>query len=161
MRAYLEQVYQKLNNMKKQHLRDNCPREELKKHLTTIACCLERTRLYLDNYVYPRDYSLDLIDVKIEEKSVTEIKRANHMTERLYNIAYKDFFTAYERAVLFNEKIKKLAGKELEGQLDDLDEATAVQAVLEQDLLEDDRESIMISVRNLLESFSKILTGAS
>jgi hypothetical protein len=29
---------------------------------------------------------------------------------------YKDFFTAYERAVLFNAKIQKFAGKEVEDQ---------------------------------------------
>jgi len=132
MRMYLEQVYEKLSALKRDHLREDCPADELKKHLTTIACCLERTRLYLDNYIYPRDYSLNLIDIKIEEKSIQDIKRTNHMTERLYNIAYKDFFTAYEKATLFTDKIKKLAGKELEGQiLEDVDEATGVQAVLE------------------------------
>jgi len=132
MRMYLEQVYEKLSALKRDHLKDEVPPEELKKQLTTIACYLERTRLYLDNYIYPRDYSLNLIDIKIEEHSMQDIKRANHMTERLYNIAYKDFFTAYEKMALFTDKIKKLAGKELEGQLlEDPDEATGVQAVLE------------------------------
>lgn len=129
---YLEQVYEKLSALKRDHLKDEVPPEELKKHLTTIACYLERTRLYLDNYIYPRDYSLNLIDIKIEEQSMQDIKSANHMTERLYNIAYKDFFTAYEKTALFTDKIKKLVGKELEGQLlEDPDEATGVQAVLE------------------------------
>ena len=67
-----------------------------------MACCLERTRLYLDNFIYPRDLSLNLIDVPIEENSATERKKAMHLTERLYTIVYKDFFSAYEKAVLFN-----------------------------------------------------------
>ena len=91
-------------------------REELKKHLITMACCLERTRLYLDNYIYPRDMSLNLIDVMIEENGITEKKRAMHLTERLYTIVYKDFFTAYERVILFNKKINKIAGKDIEDQ---------------------------------------------
>ena len=68
MRIYLETMYTKLNQMKKEVLKDDnkLTRDELKKHLTTMACCLERTRLYLDNYIYPRDLSLNLIDVPIE-----------------------------------------------------------------------------------------------
>ena len=51
--------------MKKEILKDEnkLTREELRKHLTTMACFLERTRLYLDNFIYPRDLSLNLIDV--------------------------------------------------------------------------------------------------
>ena len=57
--------------MKKEVLKDNTKmsREELKKHLTTMACFLERTRLYLDNFIYPRDLSLNLIDIHIEENN--------------------------------------------------------------------------------------------
>ena len=37
-----------------------------------------------------------------------------HLTERLYNIVYKDFFSAYEKSVLFHSKIQKLTGKDIE-----------------------------------------------
>lgn len=66
-----------------------------------MACWLERTRLYLDNYIYPRDNSLNIIDVKIDEQTEKDRRRDMHMTERLYSIVYKDFFTAYERSQLF------------------------------------------------------------
>jgi len=56
---------------------------------------------------------LNLIDVQIEESSVVDKKRAMHLTERLYTIVYKDFFTAYERAVLFHNKIQKYIGKDI------------------------------------------------
>ncbi len=102
--------------MKKEVLKDEnkLTREELKKHLTNMACFLERTRLYLDSFIYPRDLSLNLIDVEIEETALVDKKRQMHLTERLYTIVYKDFFTAYERAILFNQKIQKFAGKEIE-----------------------------------------------
>lgn len=65
MKQYLDQVYAKLIQMKKEYLKDNTSltREELKKQLTNMGCWLERTRLYLDNYIYPRDHSLNLIDI--------------------------------------------------------------------------------------------------
>jgi hypothetical protein len=107
LKMYLENTYTKLNQMKKEILRDDkqLTREEMKKHLTNMACFLERTRLYLDNFIYPRDMSLNLIDIEIEESSVVDKKRQMHLTERLYTIVYKDFFTAYERAVQFHNKI--------------------------------------------------------
>lgn len=81
-----------------------------------MACCLERTRLYLDDFIYPRDLSLNLIDVAIEESAQTERKKAMHLTERLHTMVHKDFFSAYEKAVLFNQKIQKSAGKDIEEQ---------------------------------------------
>ena len=63
-----------------------------------MACHLESTRLLLENYIYPRDNQLNLIDISIEENFTTEKKKAMHLTERLYTVVYKDFFTAYERA---------------------------------------------------------------
>lgn len=63
-----------------------------------MACWLERTRLYLDNYIYPRDNSLNIIDVKIDETTERDRRKDMHMTERLYSIVYKDFFTVYERS---------------------------------------------------------------
>lgn len=36
------------------------------------------------------------------------------MTERLYTIVYKDFFTAYERSNLFYQKIQKFTAKDIE-----------------------------------------------
>lgn len=90
--------------MKKDYLKDESKltREEMRKHLTAMACYIERTRLFLDNFIYPRDLSLNLIDIEIDEGSVVDKKRQMHLTERLYTIVYKDFFTAYQRAVLFN-----------------------------------------------------------
>jgi hypothetical protein len=116
LRLFLENAYTKLNEMKKDILRDDnkMSREDLKKALTTMACFLERTRLYLDSFIYPRDLSLNLIDVQIEETAIVDKNRQMHLTERLYTIVFKDFFTAYERAVLFKEKIEKYAGKEIE-----------------------------------------------
>lgn len=70
-----------------------------------MACHLERTRLYLDKYIYPRDLSLNLIDILIEE-NVVERKKAMHLTERLYSIVYRDFFTAYEKCREINNKIE-------------------------------------------------------
>lgn len=118
MREYLERVYKRLNQMKKDSLSadSRLPRDALRKQLITMACCLERTRLYLDSYIYPRDLSLNLIDVDIEERKEGSAvyggqatpesrKKAMHLTERLYNIVYKDFFTAYENATLFTRKI--------------------------------------------------------
>lgn len=116
MRMYLDGVYQKLSEMKTEILRDDSKltRDELKKSLVMMACLLERTRLYLDNYIYPRDFSLNLIDIPIEEYKRIEKKKAMHLTERLYNIEYKDFFTAYEKVVMINQKIQKITGKDIE-----------------------------------------------
>jgi len=77
LHVYLENSYEKLNQMKKEILKDEnkLTRDELRKHLTTMACFLERTRLYLDNFIYPRDLSLNLIDIEIEESSVVDKKR--------------------------------------------------------------------------------------
>jgi len=74
-----------------------------------MACHLERTRYYLDNYIYPRDLSLNLIDIQIE-MSLQERKKAMHLTERLYSIVYKDFFTAYEKCIDLSNKIKLMEG---------------------------------------------------
>jgi len=77
LRSYLENVYSKLNQMKKDILKDEnkMTRDELKKCLVMMGCFLERTRLYLDNLIYPRDLSLNLIDIEIEENSIAEKKR--------------------------------------------------------------------------------------
>jgi hypothetical protein len=80
-------------------------KSELKKQFLNMACWLERTRLYLDNYIYPRDHSLNLIDVQIDDHTEVTRKKAMHLTERLYTIVYKDFFTVYERLTLFYQKI--------------------------------------------------------
>lgn len=130
-------------------------REALRKQLILMGCILERTRLYLDSYIYPRDLSLNLIDVKIEEETApgnsgpVSKKKAMHLTERLYNIVYKDFFTAYEKATLFNRKIQKLTGKDLEQQEAEQERmaggANKISVQLDNDLLEDDRESIMLT----------------
>jgi hypothetical protein len=63
--------------MKKDFLKDEnkLTREEMRKHLTTMACYLERTRLFLDNFIYPRDLSLNLIDIEIDEGSIVDKKR--------------------------------------------------------------------------------------
>jgi hypothetical protein len=63
--------------MKKEVLKDNnkLTREDLKKHLTNMACYLERTRLYLDSFIYPRDLSLNLIDIEIEENAIVDKKK--------------------------------------------------------------------------------------
>lgn len=77
MQKYLKQVYEKLDKLKKDYLKDVTPKQskdDLKKQLVNIACWLERTRLYLDNYIYPRDFSLNLIDVQIEERSEKDRK---------------------------------------------------------------------------------------
>jgi hypothetical protein len=107
MVIYLKQVYEKLDKLKKDFLKDSSKHteDELQKQLLNIACWVERTRLYLDNYLYPRDLSLNIMDVKIEDITEVERKRDMHMTERLYTIVYKDFFSAYERAQLFHQKI--------------------------------------------------------
>ena len=104
LRSFLETAYTSLNQMKKDILKDEnkLSREDLKKHLTNMGCFLERTRLYLDSFIYPRDLSLNLIDIEIEETALVDKRRQMHLTERLYTIVYKDFFTAYERAMLFN-----------------------------------------------------------
>jgi hypothetical protein len=146
--------------MKKESLSSDSrlPREALRKQLITMACCLERTRLYLDSYIYPRDLSLNLIDVDIEEKQSSSggaslanpesRKKAMHLTERLYNIVYKDFFTAYEKATLFTRKINKLTGQDLAQQEAEQERlqggANKISVQLNNELLEDDRESIML-----------------
>lgn len=132
--------------MKKDILKDEnkLSRDDLRKHLTTMACFLERTRLYLDSFIYPRDLSLNLIDVEIEETAIVDKKRQMHLTERLYTIVYKDFFTAYERAVLFHQKIQKFAGKEIEDHQQLLNNNRPSQVALDQDILEDERGSIQI-----------------
>ena len=68
-----------------------------------------------------------------------------HLTERLYSIAYKDFFTAYEKAVLLHQKITKVTGKDIEDHQNTNEIAHPVSQVLNSDLLEDDRESIMMA----------------
>ena len=75
--------------------------------LLRMGTHLERTRLYLDKYIYPRDLSLNLIDVMIDDNLV-EMKKSKHLTERVYSIVYKDFFTAYEKCKELDAKIKKL-----------------------------------------------------
>lgn len=62
-----------------------------------MSCHLERCRLYLDDYIYPRDVSLNLIDIHIDESTTARRKKEMHLTERLYTIVYKDFFTVYEK----------------------------------------------------------------
>lgn len=96
----------KLDYLKRDSGKD---RKHIRKALKAMACHLERTRSYLDGYIYPRDLSLNLIDVQIEtcEK---ERKKAMHLTERLYSIVYKDFFTAYEKCVELSNKIKMMEG---------------------------------------------------
>lgn len=77
MQKYLKQVYEKLDKLKKDYLKDVTPKQskdDLKKQLVNIACWLERTRLYLDNYIYPMDFSLNLIDVQIEERTEKDRK---------------------------------------------------------------------------------------
>ena len=118
--VYLKQVYEKLDKMKKDYLKESQATfqngEELQKQLLNMACWLERTRLYLDNYIYPRDNSLNIIDVAIDEQSERDRRKDMHMTERLYTIVYKDFFTAYERSQLFIQKIQKISTKDVEEQ---------------------------------------------
>ena len=70
-----------------------------------MACHLERTRLYLDGYIYPRDLSLNLIDIKIDDAQ-HERKKEMHLTERLYSIVYNDFFTAYKKCRELDLKIR-------------------------------------------------------
>jgi hypothetical protein len=107
LRKFLETAYSSLNQMKKEVLKEEnkLSREDIKKCLTNMACLLERTRLKLDSSIYPRDLYLNLIDVKIEETAIVDKKRQMNLTERLYTIVYKDFFTAYEHAVFFHQKI--------------------------------------------------------
>ena len=102
--------------MKKDYLKDETQdsREDLKAQLFMIACHLESTRLLLENYIYPRDNQLSLIDISIEQNSATDKKKAMHLTERLYTVVYKDFFTAYERAVLLFQKITDITTKSIE-----------------------------------------------
>jgi hypothetical protein len=76
-----------------------------------MSCYLERTRLYLDDYIYPRDLTLDLIDISIED---TQRKRPAHLSERLGAITYKDFFTAYNVCKKLHKKIRKMEGKDME-----------------------------------------------
>lgn len=45
---------------------------------------------------------LNLIDVQIEDDNIALKKKDMHLTERLYTIEYKDFFTAYEKVVQLN-----------------------------------------------------------
>lgn len=101
MKIYLENIYNVLSQMKRDYLKTENNihnRKAIRKALKAMACHLERTRFYLDGYIYPRDISLNLIDVQIEA-SQQERKKAMHLTERLYSIVYKDFFTAYEKCV--------------------------------------------------------------
>lgn len=72
------------------------------KKLLKMASELEVSRLCLDNYIYPRDLQLNLIDVQIEDDNIALKKKDMHLTERLYTIEYKDFFTAYEKIVQLN-----------------------------------------------------------
>jgi len=147
LRKYLENSYEKLNQMKREILKDDMKmtRDELRKNLTTMACFLERTRLYLDNFIYPRDLSLNLIDIEIEESSVVDKKRQMHLTERLYTIVYKDFFTAYERAVLFQNKIQRYIGKDISDHEQLMHSHSQIYVNLDQDILENDRDSIQIA----------------
>jgi hypothetical protein len=76
--------------------------------LLKMASYLEVSRLCLDNYIYPRDLQLNLIDVQIEENNVALKKKEMHLTERLYTIEYKDFFSAYEKIIQLNKQITKI-----------------------------------------------------
>ena len=111
MKQYLENIYNVLNQMKKDYLKADSgkDRKQVRKALKAMACHLERTRFYLDGYIYPRDLSLNLVDVQIEPAQ-QERKKAMHLTERLYSIVYKDFFYAYEKCVELSTKIKMMEG---------------------------------------------------
>lgn len=115
IKSYLEKIYNILNQMKKDYLKNDSGKEriQIKKALKAMACHLERTRFYLDGYIYPRDLSLNLIDVNIEENK-PERKKAMHLTERLYSIVYKDFFTAYEKCRELDNKISQMQGIDVE-----------------------------------------------
>ena len=78
-----------------------------------MACHIERTRLYLDDYIYPRDLSLNLLDVLVDENLV-DLKGSHHLTERMYSIEYKDLFLAYERCKQLDESIRRMEGVDVE-----------------------------------------------
>ena len=110
VKIYLEQMYSILSQMKVDYLKSDSGRDrnQVRKSLKAMCYHLERTRLYLDGYINPRDISLNLIDVKIEEND--ERKRAAHLTERLYCIVQKDFFTAYDKCKELDKKICQMQG---------------------------------------------------
>jgi hypothetical protein len=51
------------------------------------------------------EFECGYLQLLVPETAIVDKKRQMHLTERLYTIVYKDFFTAYERAVLFHQKI--------------------------------------------------------
>ncbi|CDW89623.1 dedicator of cytokinesis protein 2 [Stylonychia lemnae] len=115
IKEFLEKIYNVLISMKNEYLKHDSGKErkQVRKALKAMSCHLERTRQYLDNYIYPRDLSLNLIDVQIES-SLQERKKAMHLTERLYSIVYKDFFTVYDKCVELSKKIKQMEGQDVE-----------------------------------------------
>lgn len=78
-----------------------------------MASELEVSRLCLDNYIYPRDMQLNLIDVQIEDDNIALKKKEMHLTERLYTIVYKDFFSVYDKILQLNTQIHKIMKKDL------------------------------------------------
>jgi hypothetical protein len=54
--------------MKKDYLNEDKKYEKrkIKKLLFGISCHLERIRLYLDDYIYPRDHALNILDIGID-----------------------------------------------------------------------------------------------
>jgi hypothetical protein len=74
---------------------------------------MERIRLYLDDYIYPRDIGLNIIDINIEN-SLSSNKASMRLSAREFSIKFADFFTAYKIARKFHKRIRKIEGQELE-----------------------------------------------
>eukprot|EP00347_Sterkiella_histriomuscorum_P008264 403345746 len=152
MKTYLENIYNVLSQMKRDFLKtENTQhtRKSIRKALKAMACHLERTRFYLDGYIYPRDVSLNLIDVKIEA-SQQERKKEMHLTERLYSIVYKDFFTAYEKCVDLGHKIKLMEGHDVEKVNQKIQNESRLSVALQNDLENLTEESSFIETQTIV-----------
>jgi len=62
--------------------------------------------MYLDDFLYPRDDSLNLIDVGIDCKIDVNARKGM--------VVYADFLSAYRRAKYVYGKVKKLESKDVE-----------------------------------------------
>ena len=66
-RDFLTRTFKQLEKLRRKYLRSDAqekiPKETLIKKLLKMASELEVSRLCLDNYIYPRDLQLNLIDV--------------------------------------------------------------------------------------------------
>jgi hypothetical protein len=109
MKIFLENQMRDLIIMKDEFLKDQMVKnkDQIHKVLLIMGCQLERIRVHLDYSIYPRDLSLNLIDVRIDE-NIADRKKAMHLTERMHSVVYKDILLVYDKCIEFDERIKKI-----------------------------------------------------